>query len=254
METIIVGRHEAYLADAAKAFAAARKVAALTGAGISVGSGVSDFRSPGGIWTLYAPEEYATIHTFLQNPAKAWKLFRALGKGLLGKKPNPAHLTLAELERHGLLHGIVTQNIDNLHQRAGNTTVFEIHGNHLHLQCVRCGYLEPVRESHYTSSEVPACADCNSPLKPNIVLFGEAVRGLDAIRAFIADCDLLLVIGTSAQVYPAAGIPVVVRQNGGMIFEFNMEPTLSPGLTSYFFAGDAGISLPTFARAVLGEP
>jgi NAD-dependent deacetylase len=255
MKTIVVDHDERYLADAAKVFTAARKVAALTGAGISVGSGIPDFRSPGGIWTVYAPEEYATIDVFLKHPAKSWKLFRALGKGLLARKPNPAHRALAELEKHGLLHGIVTQNIDNLHQRAGNTTVFEIHGNHLHLHCIRCGYLEPVRESHYTASDVPTCAACSAPLKPDIVLFGEAVRSLNAIHAFIADCDLLLVIGTSAQVYPAAGLPALVRHNGGTIFEFNREPALDRGLglTRYFFAGDVGISLPAFGKAVLAD-
>jgi NAD-dependent deacetylase len=91
--------------------------------------------------------------------------------------------------------------------------------------------MEPVRESHYTASEVPACPDCNAALKPNIVLFGKAVRGLEAITAFVADCDLLLVIGTSAQVFPAAGLPALVRQNGGTIFEFNREPAIGIGMT-----------------------
>ncbi len=253
MKTIVSQRDGEPLAEAAKEFSAAKKVAALTGAGISVGSGIPDFRSPGGVWAIYAPEEYATIEAFRQDPQKAWKLYRELGKGLVDKKPNPAHEVLADLERQGLLHGIITQNIDNLHQSAGNTRVFEFHGDHQHLQCIQCGHLEPVREVHYSSHQVPTCRSCDFPLKPNIVLFGEAVRNLEEVNAFISECDLLLVIGTSAQVYPAAGLPAIVKRNGGILFEFNRQPALGHGLSDYFFAGDLGVTLPMFGRAVLAR-
>lgn len=251
MKTITPKQQEDHLAEAARAFTSARNGAALTGAGISVASGIPDFRSPGGLWSKFSPQEYATLDVFLENPGKAWSLYRALGKKLVDKKPSRAHQVLAELEEQGYLNGIVTQNIDNLHQSAGSRYVFEIHGDHQHLQCLQCGSLEPVTESHYHLEDVPVCFDCNYPLKPNIVLFGENVRSLEEITFFIQHCDLLLVIGTSAQVYPAAGLPGMVKANGGTIFEFNIEPALSPGLADYFFAGDLGVTLPAFGQAVL---
>lgn len=250
MKTIIPGRNEEYLAEAVRRLTSSRNAIALTGAGISVGSGIPDFRSEGGLWSIYAPEEYATLDVFLSTPDKAWQLYRELGRGLLGKKPNAAHDALAEFERHKILNGIITQNIDNLHQLAGSRYVFEIHGDHQHLHCLDCGYIEPVEERHYLLKGVPLCQGCQSPLKPNIVLFGEAVRKLDEIHMVVQHCDLLMVIGTSAQVYPAAGLPTLVKANGGAIFEFNLEPTLGPGLTDFFFEGDLAVSLPDFRNAV----
>lgn len=251
MKTILPNSHSEHLAAAVSAFTSARNAAALTGAGISVASGIPDFRSPGGLWSRFSPDEYATLEVFLDNPEKAWGLYRTLGKGLIGKKPNSAHLALADLEERGCLKGIVTQNVDNLHQSAGSRYVFEIHGDHQHLQCIRCGYVEPVVEDHYHMSTLPVCADCQYPLKPNIVLFGENVRSLQEITFFIQHCDLLLVIGTSARVYPAAGLPAMVKANGGSVFEFNTEPSLAPELPDYFFRGDLSTTLPEFGRAVL---
>lgn len=241
---------QAALAEAAAVLRAAGKVVALTGAGISVGSGIPDFRSPGGLWTVFFPEQYATIEVFRDNPAKAWELFRALGKVLVGKEPNPAHRALAELEALGLLAGIITQNIDNLHQQAGSSRVFEIHGDHQHLQCLHCHSLVPVDPHLYQSTTIPHCAHCATPLKPNVVLFGEAVRDLEAIHAFVADCDLLLVIGTSAQVYPAAGLPSLVRQNGGRLFECNRESVLALSTrVDYFLSGAVEQTLPALVEA-----
>jgi NAD-dependent deacetylase len=243
-------------AEAAATLRGATKTVALTGAGISVGSGIPDFRSPGGLWTLFSPEEYATLEVFYHHPAKAWELYRALGRVLLGKRPNPAHRALAELEEHGRLSGIVTQNVDGLHQQAGSRRVFEIHGDHQHLHCLQCDHLQALEPSHYQRTEVPRCPHCGFPLKPNVVLFGESVRNIEAIYAFIADCDLLLVIGTSAQVYPAAALPSMVRDRGGLIFEFNREQALSSadfGTTArsadFFFQGDVGVTLPMLVSA-----
>ncbi|WP_136809788.1 SIR2 family NAD-dependent protein deacylase [Desulfosediminicola flagellatus] len=250
MKTIIPNYNEEYLNDAVSTFTSARAVAALTGAGISVGSGIPDFRSPGGLWTKFSPEEYATIDVFEQNPEKAWGLYRELGKGLIDKQPNKAHHALAGLEELGYLKGIVTQNIDNLHQSAGNRFVFEIHGDHQHLQCIHCGFVEPVEDKHYYMDTIPTCDGCNQPLKPNIVLFGEEVRRLEEINIFLQHCDLLMVIGTSAKVYPAAGLPGLVKANGGTIFEFNMDPTLPAGMSDYFFEGDLSVTLPSFGNAV----
>ena len=258
MKTVIPGEDEQYLAEAIKRFRAASYPVALTGAGISVGSGIPDFRSADGLWQVFSPDEYATLDVFMQNPAKAWQLYRAMGTILIGKVPNPAHFALAELENRGLLHGVITQNVDNLHQLAGNTKVFEIHGDHLHLQCIKCGKLIPVTKAHYQAREFPQCDDCEYPLKPNVVLFGESVRSLAEIHSLIARCDLLMVVGTSAQVFPAAELPLLVKQQGGLLYEFNTEHTSlsaadrrSSPLTDFFVQGDVCETLPLFVRRVI---
>ena len=179
-----------------------------------------------------------------------------LGQVLTGKKPNAAHYALAELENHGLLSGIITQNIDNLHQQAGSITVFEIHGDHQHLQCLQCDSLQLATEEAYHTVAIPRCNRCGFPLKPNVVLFGEQIRNIEGIHDFIAGCDLLLVIGTSAQVYPAAALPSLVHGKGGRIFEFNREQTLALthfgsrlDATNFFFQGDANVTLPWLVNA-----
>ncbi|HEY5997831.1 MAG TPA: NAD-dependent deacylase [bacterium] len=243
------------LAAAATRLRAARFAVALTGAGISVESGIPDFRSPGGLWSVFRPEEYATIEAFRRDPAKAWRLYRALGETLAGREPNDAHRALAALEEAGLLRLVITQNIDGLHQAAGSRAVIEMHGDHRRLQCPRCGHLEDVRPERF-AEPVPACPACAAPLKPNVVLFGEPVRDLDLIEAAVARCDLLLVVGTSAQVYPAAGIPAAVRARGGVVIEFNREETpLTAGVVpaGLHFRGPAGHTLARFARAALGD-
>jgi len=254
---IIDKDNEKHLNEAAKHFNSASCALALTGAGISVGSGIADFRSPGGLWSRFSPEEYATLEVFLHNPVKAWQLYRKLGRELQGKSPNRGHRVLADLETRGILKGIITQNVDNLHQAAGSRYVLEIHGDHQHLRCLQCGSSIPVTDSHYSMEDVPECGLCSYPLKPDIVLFGEAVKNLDEIQMLVSSCDLLLVIGTSAKVYPAAGIPEMVRQQGGKIYEFNQEQTLSSSgfsghtpLSDYFFKGDLGDTLPLFSEAV----
>lgn len=260
MKTITVGKNEEHIASAAESFTQASCCVALTGAGISVNSGIADFRSPGGVWTRFAPEEYATLEVFRRNPEKAWKLYRELGQGLVGKKPNRGHRVLADLEQRRLLHAIITQNVDNLHQSAGSSNVIEMHGDHQHLHCLQCGDLIKVSEKHYEMPEVPRCPLCDYPYKPNVVLFGEPVRQIDAIDDIISRTDLLLVIGTSAKIYPAAGIPVTVRSRGGGIYEFNKESALAkssfPGdsLTpDYYFEGDLSITLPAFGKAIISD-
>jgi NAD-dependent deacetylase len=250
----------------------ASKVAALTGAGISVESGIPDFRSPGGLWSVFEPEQYATLEVFLRDSSKAWRLYRALGRTLEGKKPNPAHQALAKLEDAGILDLVVTQNVDGLHQAAGSQNVIEMHGDHRSLQCIKCGWLGPVLPEHLQpESSIPSCPECGFPLKPNVVLFGEDVREMDTASQAMVTCDVLLVIGTSARVYPAASLPAVVKANGGLIYEFNTQPTeLTRGAighgwlslvlqgavegvrTDYFFKGSAGKTLDFFAEAVLG--
>ncbi len=237
------------------------KSAALTGAGISVESGVPDFRSPQGVWARFPVEEYGTIEAFFVNPPKAWRLYRAIWGDIGGKEPNGAHRALAELERAGRLAGLVTQNIDNLHHAAGSRAVIEIHGDARRLQCVRCGRLEQADpEALLASTEVPHCADCGSPLKPNVVFFGEAVRGFTEIDALLADCELMVVAGTSSSVWPANTLPLTVARAGGRVIEFNLSAERAPEapalsertLPDILVLGEAGTTLPAFASALLG--
>ncbi len=231
---------------------------ALTGAGISVACGIPDFRSAGGLWSVFAPAEYATLEVFVNNPHKAWDLYRAMGRVLLGKTPDFAHRALAMLEQNELLKGIITQNVDGLHQEAGSDNVLEIHGDHQHLHCIQCDFLKIADTKYFETIAFPICDNCGFVLKPNVVLFGEPVRRQTEIQNLVNKCDLLLVIGTSAQVYPAAELPYRVKENKGLIYEFNKEPTVlsseksrSLSMTDYLFLSDVEISLPYFVNTIL---
>jgi NAD-dependent deacetylase len=243
----ITSRALEYCDEAVRRFKAAKKAVALTGAGISVESGIEDFRSPGGLWSRFPPDEYATMDGFRRNPEKSWQLFRALGKNLVGKKPNGAHLALAELENEGLLRGVVTQNIDHLHQLSGSRTVCEMHGNYHYLQCPGCGDISVPPDSLLHDEDLPRCNLCHAVVKPNVVLFGENVHCYDEIADLLHHCDLLMVVGTSAQVHPAALLPEQVRMSGGLIYEFNIDATvLTAKGCDYFFQGRASIMLHHF--------
>jgi NAD-dependent deacetylase len=242
----------------ARLIAEASRPSALTGAGISVESGIPDFRSPGGLWSVFDPMEYATLSCFLRNPDKAWELYRALGRTLLDKRPNAAHLALAKLERAGRLAGVITQNVDGLHQAAGSVTVLEIHGEHGTLHCLRCNGSEPFLESHLEPGPVPRCASCDHPLKPSVVLYEEPVREMQAIDELLRSTDLMLTVGTSAEVVPACLFPAHVRASGGRVIEFNLkrelpESTLGPG--GAFVQGPASATLPRVVERLdaLGE-
>ncbi len=238
------------LDEAAAAFRGARHPLALTGAGISVESGIPDFRSDDGLWRRFDPAECATLEAFHRSPAKAWHFYRALGEILAGKLPNPAHQALAELERRGRLRAVITQNIDGLHQVAGSRRVLEVHGEHRHLHCLGCGWKRPVSPADYSEEGVPACRHCRRALKPNVVLFGELVRELQEVDREIEACDALLVIGTSAEVYPVAELPFRVGSRGGRVFEFNVAETALTGDADFTFRGKCAALLPAFVQAL----
>lgn len=235
--------------------ASARRVVALTGAGLSVESGIPDFRSPGGLWSVFDPMEYATLSCFLRSPAKAWELYRALGASIAGREPNAGHRALARLEREGLLAGIVTQNIDGLHRAAGSETVIEIHGEGRNLECTVCRAIEPLLAAHLEPGPPPRCAACGSPLKPNVVLFEEPVREMARARALVAGASAMLVVGTSAEVAPAGSLPGDVLEGGGSLVEFNLAPTRRTeaglGPSGFFVEGPAGRTLPAVVDAAL---
>lgn len=232
----------------------ARAAFALTGAGVSVESGVPDFRSATGLWTRFDPFEYATLSTFLASPEKSWAMFRELAQSLDGIAPNPAHAALAELERSGRLVAIVTQNIDGLHQAAGSHRVLEIHGEGTRLHCVRCGHFEPFTARQRQPGPVPACPRCTAALKPNVVLFEEPVRHLETVSALVRRTNLVLVAGTSARVAPASQVPLEIVARGGSILEFNLEVTdltrEGLGPRGALVEGPVGRTLPLIVEAL----
>jgi NAD-dependent deacetylase len=245
------GTQEAWRA-LVSAVRSASKATALTGAGISVESGVPDFRSESGVWARYPVEEYGTIDAFTEHPEKAWRLYRAIWADLAGKQPNPGHQALSDLEHAGHLAGIVTQNIDGLHQRAGSRNVIEMHGDVRGLQCIECGWVGPADpDALVADTSVPRCPQCGCPLKPNAVFFGELVRGLPEIDRLLEGCDMMLVVGTSALVFPASQLPDWVASRGGRLAEFNLSATARDAAFSVL--GPAGRTLPHLARDVLAE-
>lgn len=209
----------------------AGSVVALTGAGISVPSGIPDFRSPGtGLWENVDPMEVAHIDAWRADPRRFWHFYGDRFQSLRDKEPNAAHAALAELERRGILAGVVTQNIDMLHRRAGTENLVEVHGTIEHSSCLDCGDrypLEVVRLRLGDSLDgFPAC-DCGRPLKPDVVLFGEWLPegALERAYAMAAEADVLLCIGTSLEVQPIAQLPSVTRQTGGEVAIVTQGPT-----------------------------
>ncbi len=222
--------------------AAAKHVVALTGAGISVESGIPPFRGKGGLWEKFDPMEVAHIDSFMKNPEKVWRLLISAMKDLLvSAKPNAAHLGLARLEELGLLKTVITQNIDGLHQMAGNTDVVEFHGNFAWLRCLDCGSREQTVEVEL--SQMPPKCECGGIFRPECVFFGETIppKELDRSQIAASTCDLMLVVGTSAVVQPAAFMPVIAKQSGATVIEINPEPTPLTGTTSTILVqGKAG--------------
>jgi NAD-dependent deacetylase len=213
---------------------------ALTGAGVSVESGIPDFRSVGGLWSKYDPAEYATIDAFRAAPEKVWEMLREMDAIVSRAEPNAAHLGMGELQAMGYLHYIITQNIDNLHQAGGARNVIEYHGNSSTLSCLSCGreYASANKRGDYP----PRC-QCREILKPNVVFFGEAIP-LEAMQKsfqLASSAKALLVVGTSAVVSPANSIPGIAKQNGARIIEVNKERThLTDTITDTFLEGEAG--------------
>jgi len=242
---------EAKYQQAARALCAAQKAVAVTGAGVSVESGIPDFRSPGGIWDTYPPEEFATIDAFLANPDKVWGMWYDLREMLRDIAPNPGHEALAELARLERLHAVITQNIDNLHQSAGSTDVVEYHGNAARMCCMTCAQRAPLNilERRETA---PRCG-CGGVMKPDVVLFGEIIPPAAMLESegLATSCDLVLIVGTSATVYPAAALPFTAREQGATIIECNIEETEFTGaITDIFLQGPAGAVLPRLVREV----
>jgi NAD-dependent deacetylase len=203
--------------------ARSERAVALTGAGVSVPSGIPDFRSAGtGLWRKVNPMEVAHIDAFHRDPDRFWRFYGERFVSLRDKRPNPAHLALAELERRGLLRGVITQNVDRLHRAAGSVRVIEVHGSIDRSVCLECGRtvdLETVLDLLGQDRGAPQCDHCRRPLKPDVVLFGELLpeAAMADAQSLVSEADLLLCIGSSLEVYPVAALPEATLARGGSL-------------------------------------
>lgn len=226
----------------------AGRIVVFTGAGVSTESGIPDFRSPGGLWSKFDPDDF-TIEKFLssaQTRKKMWKLL--LEGGLMANAaPNAAHLAIAELGKIGKLSCVVTQNVDNLHQKAGNDPdrVHELHGNMQWLICLNCGQkypLELLTQNIPSADFVPDCKECGGILKPDVIFFGEALpqKVLATATHESQECDLFIVIGSSLFVYPAANMPLYAKRAGAGVVIINLGPTQQDDIADVIIDHSAG--------------
>lgn len=227
---------------------------ALTGAGVSTESGIPDFRGASGIWKRYDPQEYATIDAFRRDPAKVWDFYSRRLDVLAKAKPNAAHRALARLENAGLLEAVVTQNVDRLHQSAGSRDVVEVHGTISSATCLHCRkHLEPEKlAALLATSRVPACPDCGAIVKPDVVMFGELlpVAAIERATALARRAGLLLVVGSSLEVWPVAGLPHETLAAGGVLAIVNRDPTPYDGDAALVVRASAGETLLAAADAL----
>ncbi|HYS01889.1 MAG TPA: NAD-dependent deacylase [Candidatus Eisenbacteria bacterium] len=243
----------AALAQASELLSRASSAVAFTGAGISEESGLPTYRGEGGLWTKFDPYKVASIEEFHKDPTVYWSY--SLSHRRIGADPNPAHLALVELERAGRLRAVITQNTDGLHQKAGSAEVIELHGSSANVICLDC-------EARYPRADIdalnrqhcpPSCPACGGRyLKPTVVLFGEPrpVAAFARAQALAAQADMMLVVGSSLQVYPAAGIPRLARDSGAELLIINAEPTPFDGWARVVLHGKAGEILPRILELV----
>ncbi|MFX1425917.1 MAG: NAD-dependent deacetylase [Promethearchaeota archaeon] len=207
-----------------------KKIVVLTGAGMSTESGIADFRSPGtGLWEKVDPYEYASIDSYLSNPTKNLTLMLETGRAIFSAKPNKGHKSITKLQKLGKLKGILTQNIDRLHQKAKTKNIVEFHGNVMEAKCLSCGEVFPITTmvNQVLQAKRPSCEICNGMLKPNAIFFGEPLEAdvLAAADRMIADCDLLIVLGSSLVVYPVAWYPQKALSLGAKLAIINIQET-----------------------------
>jgi NAD-dependent protein deacetylase/lipoamidase len=232
--------------DLAGLLRAAASCVVLTGAGVSTESGIPDFRSPTGMWAQYDPMEYATIEAFENDPEKVWSFYSLRYRALTEAEPNDAHRALAELERRGLVSAVITQNIDLLHERAGSRDVIEVHGSIRECVCLSCGKRYAMAEvlRMLDADEVPRCT-CGSVLKPGVVMFGELLDAGAIERAFqlAREASLLLVVGSTLEVQPVAGLTWETVTAGGDVAIVNLGPTAFDHRARLRIDGKAGAVL-----------
>lgn len=240
---------EAALNQAAEWLRQAASVAVLTGAGVSAESGISTFRDAGGLWEGHRVEDVATPEAFRRDPLLVWKFYNTRRANIQSVRPNPGHFALAELERQ-LGPGrftLVTQNVDGLHRAAGSQRVLEIHGSIIRVRCVGCEKRETRTDA---LAELPRCQDCGDLLRPDVVWFHEALPEEVWEQAMVAvyEASVLLVVGTSAVVYPAAGLIEVSRANRGRVIEVNLNATAASERVDLSLFGPSGEVLPRLMK------
>jgi NAD-dependent deacetylase len=246
---------ESSIEHAADLIRSSQYMIALTGAGHSTPSGIPDFRSPeSGLWEKANPMLVASVWAFRLNPKTFYDWIRPLATTLRNARPNPAHVALADLEEMGYLKVIITQNIDNLQQRAGSRRVLELHGHMREATCIRCYKVVPIDaalEQSILNGQVPHC-ECGGALKPNVILFGEQlpIRVLNEAMAEARRCDRILVAGSSLEVTPAADIPFLAVESGARAIVVNLEPTCFDDRADVVLRGDVALVLPAIVKAV----
>ncbi len=229
---------------------------ALTGAGISTASGIPDFRGDDGIWEKYKPEIYGNISAFLKDPTKFWQMAEDVAPNLFKAKPNPGHVALAELEKLDILKAVITQNIDDLHQKAGSIIVYEVHGNINRFNCFGC-------RASYTKDQIlrklkkekrypPACDICSAPLKPSVVLYGESLPTFEIYQsqALAQKADVMLIAGSSLSVAPACDLPLYTLRERGKLIIVNDRPTHLDGKAEVVICDKTEIVLPLIVEEV----
>ena len=235
---------------------------ALSGAGLSAGSGIPTYRGSGGLWTQHGTPPLLSYQEFASDPVAWWTKRLAaeedpshpvyqMKQAVDAAKPNAGHLALAELERRGVLRCVITQNVDNLHAEAGSQSLLEIHGNRTRLRCIECGLRFP-RDGYDLSGCQPFCLECGGVVKLDTVMFGEAIPPdvLMACRGAAERCDCMLLVGTSGTVNPAARLPLVAKENGAKLIEVNPEETPLTGWCDVALTGPADAILPDLLRSI----
>jgi NAD-dependent deacetylase len=234
----------------------AQRAVVLTGAGVSVPSGIPDFRTPGkGIWEKVNPMEVAHIDAFRRSPDRFWQFYSERFASLIDKRPNPAHEAIAELERRGHVRGVITQNVDRLHRMAGSETVIEVHGSIENCVCLECGgkvALDDVIAILERSPGAPECGSCIQPLKPDVVLFGELLPAvaMSEAHALAQEADLMLCVGSSLEVFPVASLPGITLESGGRLAIVTQGPTAYDAEAELKLTGDVAEELQAVVAAL----
>jgi len=229
---------------------------ALTGAGVSTESGIPDFRGDDGIWEKYKPEIYAQINNFIKDPSKFWQMAEKIAPTLFSAEPNPGHIALAELEHMDILKAIITQNVDELHQKAGAVLVYEVHGNINRFSCLGCraSYEKDhiLRKLNTEKARPPTCDICAAPIKPSVVLFGESLPTFEIYqsKALSQKADVMLIAGSSLMVAPVCDLPLYTLNEGGKVIIINDQPTDLDEKASIIIHHKTGIILPLIVREI----
>jgi len=233
-----------------------KEAIALTGAGISTESGIPDFRSEGGLWEKYKPEIYGNIESFLKNPAKFWEMAQKIAPNIFKAKPNSGHYALAELEKMDLIKAVITQNIDELHQKAGSIIVYEVHGSVNRFSCLGCkaSYTKEqvIRKLKKEKKNGPSCDYCAAPLKPSVVLFGEGLPRFENYQsqALAQKADVMLIAGSSLSVAPVCDLPLYTLREKGDIIIVNDQPTDLDDKATVVIRHKTGTILPLIVKEI----